>query len=186
MRRTLNAVLVAAAILVPVAAEAGWQEEASSYDQMRLARIDEARSRGLAESNGAAQDVLNAPATGGSITGNYRCRTIKLGGMTPSKEYSWFHCRVFEYDGELRFEKTSGSQRMAGTLYADGDHYVYLGASWVKGEHPHRYFGNGASVGARTTPDDQIGMLTETHSGAIIEMPYPVQESTMDVVELRR
>jgi hypothetical protein len=186
MRRTLNAVLVAAAVLIPVAAQADWRDEASSFDQSRLARLDEARSRGMAESGGAAQEALNAPATGGSITGNYRCRTIKLGGMTPSMTYSWFRCRVFEHNGALRFEKTSGSQRMGGTLYADGDHYVYLGASWVKGETPHRYSGSGASVGARSTPDDQIGVMTATASGARLEMPYPVQESLFDVVELRR
>ena len=44
MRPTFKAVLIAAAILTPVAAQAGWQDEASSYDQMRLARIDEARA----------------------------------------------------------------------------------------------------------------------------------------------
>ncbi|HTT99312.1 MAG TPA: DUF4893 domain-containing protein [Rhizomicrobium sp.] len=186
MRQTLNAILVAAAILTPVAAQAGWQDEASSFDQSRLARLGQAREQGLAESNGVAQAVLSAPATGGSITGNYRCRTIKLGGMTPSKEYTWFHCRVFEDGGMLRFEKTSGSQRMAGTLYPDGNGYVYLGASWVKGEPPHRYSGNGASVGAVATPDDQIGRMTAISGGARLEMPYPVQESTFDVVELRR
>ena len=186
MRRTLKAILIASALLVPVAAEAGWQDDATSFDQSRLARLDEARSQAMAESGGAASDALNAPVSGGSLTGSWRCRTIKLGGMTSSKTYSWFHCRVFEYNGALRFEKTSGSQRMGGTLYPDGNSYVYLGASWVKGEHPHRYSGNGASVGAQATPDDQIGRMTATANGARLEMPYPVQESTMDVVELRR
>ena len=186
MRRTLNAVLIAAAILIPAAAQADWTNEASSFDQMRLARIDEARSRGLAESDGAAREALNAPATGGSITGNYRCRTIKLGGMTPTMTYSWFRCRVTDEGGMLRFEKISGSQRMAGTLYPEGNGYVYLGASWVKGEHPHRYSGNGASVGAPATPDDQVGRMTATANGARLEMPFPVQESVFDVVELRR
>jgi len=185
-RPTLKTFLIAAAILAPVTAQAGWRDEASSFDQSRLARLGEAREQGLAESNGAAQAVLSAPATGRSITGSYRCRTIKLGGMTPSMQYSWFHCRVFEYGGMLRFEKTSGSQRMGGTLYPEGSGYVYLGASWVKGEHPHRYSGNGASVGAHATPDDQIGMMTATANGARLEMPYPVQESVFDVVELRR
>jgi hypothetical protein len=182
----LKAILIASAVLVPVAAQAGWQDEATSFDQSRLARLDEARSQAMAEAGGAGQDVLSAPASGGSITGSWRCRTIKLGGMTSSKTYSWFHCRVFEYNGALRFEKTSGSQRMAGTLYSDGNSYVYLGASWVKGEHPHRYSGNGASVGAQATPDDQIGRMSATANGARLEIPFPVQESTMDLVELRR
>ena len=92
-------------------------------------------------------------------TGAWRCRTIKLGGMTRAVVYSWFHCRIRAYAGGLIFEKINGSQRMAGQLYPEGDGYVYLGASWVKGEPPHRYSGNGASVGARATPDDQIGRL---------------------------
>jgi hypothetical protein len=186
MRQTLNAILVAAAILTPVAAQAGWREEASPFDQSRLARLEEARARGLSESGGAAQDVLSAPATGGSLVGTWRCRTFKLGGMTAAMQYSWFRCRITDEGGLLHFEKISGSQRMGGTLYPEGNGYVYLGASWVKGEHPHRYSGNGASVGARATPDDQIGMMTATANGARLEMPYPVQESVFDVVELRR
>lgn len=186
MTRTLKAFLITAAILVPGAAQAGWQDHATAYDQSRLARLDEARSQAMAEAGGAAQEALNAPATGGSITGNWRCRTVKLGGMTQSMTYSWFRCRVFHYNGALRFEKMNGTQRMAGTLYPEGNGYVYIGASWVKGEHPHRYSGNGASVGAQATPDDQIGRMTATSNGARLEMPYPVQESMMDVVELRR
>ena len=37
------------------------------------------------------------------------------------------------------------------------------------------------------TPDDQIGILTAIDSRhARLEMPYPVQESTFDVLELKR
>jgi len=186
MRRTLKAILIASAILVPVAAQAGWQDEATSFDQSRLARLDEARSQAMAEAGGAASDALSALASGGSLTGSWRCRTIKLGGMTSSKTYSWFHCRISDEGGVLHFEKTSGTQRMGGTLYPDGNSYVYLGASWVKGEHPHLYSGNGAAVGAQATPDDQIGRMTATANGARLEMPFPMQESTMDVIELRR
>lgn len=187
-RRTLKILLIAATILVPAAAQAGWQDEASSFDQSRLARLDQARSQAMAEAGhvSAARETLDAAATGGSLTGTWRCRTIKLGGMTTSKVYSWFHCRVFKYNGALRFVKLNGSQRMGGTLYPEGNGYVYLGASWVKGENPHRYSGIGASIGARGTPDDQIGMLTATSAGARLEMPYPVQESTFDVIELKR
>lgn len=186
--RTLKALLFAGALLAPVAAQAGWQDEASSFDQSRLARLSEARERGLAESGGnaQAQNVLGAPATGGPVTGMFHCRTIKLGGMVPAVVYSWFRCRVVQYAGALRFEKLSGTQRMAGTLYPDDGGYVYLGASWVKGEHPHRYSGGGASAGAQATPDDQIGRLTATPEGARLELPFPVQESVFDVIELRR
>lgn len=185
-RRIVEATLIAAALAIPAAAQAGWRDQASSYDQGRLARLDEARARAMSESGGAAAEALSAPVTGGSVAGEWRCRTVKLGGMTPSMVYSWYRCRITDHGGVLAFEKLSGTQRMAGLLYPEGGGYVYLGASWVKGEHPHRYSGGGASAGARATPDDQIGMLHATASGARIEMPYPVQESDFDVIELRR
>jgi hypothetical protein len=184
-----KAFVIALALCAPAIASAGWQDEATSYDQARLARIDEARAKGLDEAGDVAAEArgaLNAPASGRSVAGAWRCRTIKLGGMARAVVYSWFHCRVKAFAGGLVFEKLNGSQRMAGRLYAEGDGYVYLGASWVKGEQPHRYSGNGASVGAGATPDDQIGRLVATSYGARLELPYPLQESTFDVIELRR
>jgi len=183
---TLKALSVAFAMLLPAAAHADWRDHASSFDQNRLSRLDEARDRGLAESGDEARAILSAPATGGDVTGEWRCRTIKLGGMTPKVVYTWFRCRISDRGGTLYFQKLSGTQRMQGTLYRDGDGYVYLGASWVKGERPHFYSGAGASAGARATPDDQIGRLTATQDGARLELPFPVQESVFDVIELRR
>jgi hypothetical protein len=175
-------------MLLPAAAQAGWQDEVSAFDRTRLSRLAESREQGLAESagNAAAQHVLGAAETGGKVTGLWHCRTIKLGGMTPAVVYSWFRCRIVQYAGMLRFEKMTGTQRMAGTLYPDGNGFVYIGASWVKGERPHRYSGGGASAGAQATPDDQIGRLSATSAGARLELPFPVQESTFDVIELRR
>ena len=185
-RRVLEAALIASALLAPAAAQAGWRDQASTFDQNRLAHIDEARARAMSESGGAAAEVLSAPVTGGAVTGSWRCRTLKLGGMTDAMVYSWYRCRISAHEGRLVFEKLSGTQRMAGLLYPEGGGYVYLGASWVKGEHPHRYSGSGASFGARATPDDQAGMLYATASGARIEIPSPIQESDFDVIELRR
>jgi hypothetical protein len=134
--------------------------------------------------------VLAAPAAQGasSLDGSWRCRTIKLGGMEAVKIYSWFSCRISGDAGEMHFAKLSGTQRMSGTLYPDSSGgLVYLGASSVKGEPVHHYSGPGQSVGAASTPDDQIGLLTATGTNtARIELPYPVQESTLDVIELKR
>lgn len=187
--RTLEALVMTLALAVPVAAHAGWRDVASSYDQGRLARLEQARSEGMADSGGmpGVQEAMSAPVVSpGGLAGHYRCRTIKLGGAMPSIAYTWHNCRISERGGYLVFEKLDGTQRMAGALYPEAGGYVYLGASWVKGETPHRYSGPGASVGARATPDDQAGMLYATARGARIEMPYPVQESTFDIIELRR
>ena len=194
---TPKAVLLAAAIaLTSSAALAGWQDEASPFDAQRLSHLDEARAKGLAQAQGgndlaAIHDVLDAPATplaAKDFTGRWRCRTIKLGGITPSIVYGWFTCRITQNGDELLFEKLTGSQHFSGKLYPDSDgRTVVLGAWTVKGEKPHLYSGNHEQVGAPSTPDDAIGVLEATGADhARVEFPYPVQESTFDVIELKR
>jgi len=178
-------------------AVAGWQEQASPADAQRLAKLDESRAKGLDEASAASpadlaviDSVLHAQAVDASpraLEGNWRCRTIKLGGMTPDVIYGWFRCRIAMKGGAPTFEKLSGSQRTSGVLYPEGGGFVYLGASYVTGEKPHAYSGSGAQTGATATPDDQIGMLSLLSDGrARLELPYPVQESTFDVIELKR
>ena len=186
-----------ALLCVSSAANAGWREDASPYDAQRLARIDEARAKGLDEAmSGSAAELAvihstfgaeAVPASPGALKGDWRCRTIKLGGLTPSIVYTWFRCRIGERGGVLFFEKLSGSQRTSGALYAEGQGFVYLGASYVTGEKPPHYSGTGAAAGAPATPDDQIGLLSLLADGrARLELPNPVQESDFDVIELKR
>jgi len=188
--------------LIATAANAGWRDEASQFDAQRLSRLDESRAKGLDEASrgaspsdlAAIDSVIHAQVTTASpsaLTGVWRCRTIKLGGLTPDVIYSWFRCRISERGGALFFEKLSGSQRTSGFLYSEGSGYVYLGASYVTAygppEKPPVYSGRGASAGAAATPDDQIGLLSLLADGrARLELPYPVQESTFDVIELKR
>ena len=189
------------ALLASSPAIAGWHDEASPADAQRLSQLAESRAKGLMEAaNGAPSDVtairsiLQAgpvAASPSQFLGTWRCRTMKLGGLTPTIVYSWFKCRISERGGQLWFEKLGGSQRTSGSLYPDGGGFVYLGASYVHytgaNEKPPHYSGTGASVGAGQTPDDQIGLLSLTYDGrARLELPYPVQESTFDVIELKR
>lgn len=182
--------------LSATAAEAGWRETASAFDQDRLSKLEESKAKALGEAAagsdmGAIHGVLDPaamPTSDGALAGSWRCRTIKVGGITPSVVYAWFNCRISERGGHLFFQKITGSQRTQGWLYPNGDGtFVYLGASSVGPEKPHTYSGNGASAGAPATPDDQIGLLSAIGEGrARIEMPYPLQESTLDVIELKR
>jgi len=196
MGRTATRLLPAIVFLLAAStAYAGWQDRASPYDAQRLSRLDEARAKAMQEASaGSDMDVI-APVMNAQgampdtrdLVGSWRCRTIKLGGITPSVVYSWFSCRISERGGLLYLQKTSGSQRTSGFLYPGDGGLVYLGASTVNGEKPHAYSGNGASAGAPATPDDQIGLLTMIGPNhARLEMPYPVLESTMDVLELQR
>ena len=186
--------LTFAAMLLATPAVAGWQDVATPADQKRLSLLEESKSRGLQQAQaGSDMGVIHGvlDPEGGSaerIEGTWRCRLIKLGGMTPSRVYSWFNCRISDRGGHLFFNKTSGSTRTAGYLYpAQDGKYVYLGAQYMSTEPMHAYSGSGASAGATQTPDDEIGLLSGLGSGhARIELPYPVQESAFDVIELRR
>jgi len=198
--RMLKTVLCAATLAcATTAAQAGWQDTASQFDQERLGRLDEARAKALGEAQAGASQAdlsiihaaLNPAAQSTSVSsllGNWQCRTIKLGGITPDVIYAWFRCRISMKGGGPYLEKLTGSQVTNGYLYPNGDgSFVYLGASSVVGEPRHAYSGSGATAGAPVTPDDQIGLLSVIGSGhARLEMPYPLQESTMDVLELRR
>jgi hypothetical protein len=188
--------LIAGALLAATAAQADWQSHISPSDADRLAKLEEAKAKALSEAAagpdmGVIHAVLDRPGEAVSaqaLKGSWRCRTIKIGGMTPDVVYSWFHCRIHENGEALTFEKISGSQRASGELFPNNSgSWVFLGAFAVKGEKPHAYSGNGASAGAITTPDDAVGILESTGSySARIEFPYPAQESTFDVIELKR
>lgn len=190
---------VATLLLLSAAATAGWRDDASAADVQRLGQLAEAKTKALAEAESgkpsevaAIKSILQeGPVSAGRLAGTWKCRTMKLGGLAPTIVYSWFTCRISERGGRLFFEKLGGSQRTSGYLYPDAGGYVYLGASYVHyngaNEKPPAYSGTGASAGATATPDDQIGLLTQTYDGrARLELPYPVQESTFDVIELKR
>ncbi|GAA0550782.1 hypothetical protein FHS83_001285 [Rhizomicrobium palustre] len=200
-RRGLAAAITVA-LLFSVPALASWQDEASPRDADRLAHLNQARGQGLEDAArgnpgfyAAARSILSANAVASDahrLVGTWHCRTMKLGGATPSIVYGWFRCRIAPRgDGTLSFEKLGGSTRISGTLYPDQGGFVYLGAQYVTAYGPAEkkpaYSGKGASAGANETPDDQIGLLTLTADGrARLELPYPVQESDFDVIELKR
>jgi hypothetical protein len=176
---------------------AGWQNDISAADSIRLSKIAMARSQGLAEAQSAApadaaaiRSVMEArsiPVSNARIEGAWHCRQMKLGGVTPAVVYSWFSCRISRQGADLKFEKLNGSTQTAGTLYSEGGSYVYLGAVTMAGESKHAYSGNRAAAGAAATPDDQVGVLSLLADGrARLELPYPVQESVFDIIELKR
>lgn len=198
-KAAIAASIFGGALLISVAAaEAGWQDAATPFDAKRLSQLDESRTKGLAElSSGevsgdaaAMREIASAPGqdiSASALTGSWRCRTMKLGGLV-SVAYSWFNCRISSRGDRLYFEKTSGSQRISGYLYPnDGGTFVLLGAWTVNGEPKRIYSGSNPGYGAEGTPDDAIGLLSGLGgSHAKIEFPYPVQESTFDVMELKR
>jgi len=122
-----------------------------------------------------------------TLVGNWRCRQIKLGGMTSYMVYDqWFSCNVRPFRGGLLLQKMNGSQRFVGMLFPENGAWVYLGSSSARGETWHNYSGASPALGAQVTPDDQIGLLTGIGDNHLrLEIPA-VQESYLDVVEFAR
>jgi hypothetical protein len=193
------AVLAALVLAAATPAIAGWQDQVSAFDRQRLARLDASRAEALAEAEagGSAADLraIRSALAGGrhdisaaALRGNWRCRNLKLGGMTPAKVYAWFPCRVRQTPRGLFFEKLGGYWRVSGRLVrVEGRGWVLLGGISHRNEPQMPYSGAGEGAGAVMTSNDAVGLVTGIGRGhARIEFPDPVIESHFDIIELKR
>ena len=114
------------------------------------------------------------------ITGDWQCRTMKLGGLAELVIYSWFKCRVSDDGAGWYLQKLTGSQRTSGSFYDDGEtRMIYLGSGSVNDDRPLPY-GSGPQ-------SDQVGYTYRTGPAQWqIEFPAPHYESDFDVLEFRR
>jgi len=122
-----------------------------------------------------------------SLAGEWRCRTMKLGGLTRLVVYTNFKCRMTLDNTGVTFEKLSGSQRTSGRIEMREGRAVYLGVGHVSSEEPQDY--------AKLPPDFE-GTSTVFPDVAVFEriserrarlmFPAPVNESDFDILELTR
>lgn len=194
----LRVLLTAAITLASTSAFASWQDRATLADmdrlddlpQIRFLAVDQTHS-GFGQGDASAIHRVMQPESRTiprrALTGTWKCRQIKLGGISSYMVYQdWFRCRIRQDRNGLVFEKMNGSQLMSGRLYEERGAWVYLGASWVKGEGRHSYSGRAPSLGGSVRSDDQIGLLTGIGNDHLrLEIPA-TQESLLDVVELTR
>ena len=176
-----------------------WKKHITAFDKDRLSRMAEAIGQGLDEAKvrAAPQDLTHVKALLGEDTRtlpanmlvrDYRCRTVKVGGPIGSAViYGWFECGVKKMpDGRLFFEKTSGSQRMTGYLYPMTDtKWVLLAAPNKDHSGPARDYSG--PEGGITDPQmqDRVGVVEWLQDGRYrIVFPYPILESTFDIVEM--
>lgn len=155
-----------------------------SYETTKTQALDEAKKGG----NAADVAELDKIFTTGTLsfneefdmTGNWQCRTTKLGKTTPLVIYSWFKCRVTDDGSGWMLEKISGSQRTKGRFFTESDtRLTYLGSGYIAGEQPKKY-GAGAE-------SDEVGYAYRTSKNSFrIEFPAPARESLLDVLELKR
>ena len=178
-----------------------WRTVATSYDAMRLSRLDQAwrLARAQAEDAGFAAQVEalgplvdpNAARMGRlqPPPGLYRCRTIKLGTRTEGGpgpaylEYPFFRCSVeLTPGGDLVLTKTTGSQRTRGLLYPHTDRQlVFLGAqAWGSDELGYPNYG-------QMPERDQIGVLERIGEARWrLVLPWPKQEAKLELLDLRK
>lgn len=196
----LRAALIALALLTAgsaQAASANWRDDVSPEDARRLDRLNEAWTQALRQARreghgrelaalGPLTDPNAALARPHPTPGVYRCRTIKLGYPGESGlayvAYGWFKCRVeLTPGGDLIFSKVTGSQRPAGNLYPDAPkRLAYVGAvAWGVGERRGAY--------GRDPERDQVGAFERIGAQRYrLALPFPKQESLLDLIELRR
>jgi len=159
------------------------KERLARYEATQKSAIAEAR-KGGDKAEVATLDALLAakpqPILGVDIRGDYRCRTIKLGGGLPLTIYGWFNCRIEEDDLGYRLTKTSGSQRLTGHFIDDSaSRLLYYGVSYIAGDKPVRY-------GAKAD-DDQVGYFLKTGPSSYrLDLPLPKFESKFDIIELKK
>lgn len=188
----------------PVEGEQGgiaqWRLVAGPADEDRLSRLDRAWRQALREANhehGAEIDALGLllvpdAALPGRLQpppGVYRCRTVKVGSISGDGlsyvAYPWFKCTIeLSPGGDLVLTKTTGSQRTRGLLYPDPDNdrrLVFIGAqAWGDGE-------TGYPVYSQMPERDQIGAFERIgQTRWRLVLPWPRQESKLDVMELTK
>lgn len=155
------------------------------YPQTKAKALSEAKASGTAADVRLVDELLKRPGLPFSqdfdMTGNWQCRTIKLGGMAPALVvYGWFKCKITDDGSGWALEKVTGSQRTKGRFYTESDtRLTYLGTGYVSDQKPVKY-----GAGAKT---DEAGYAYRSGKNAFrIEFPAPYYESLLNVMEFKR
>lgn len=183
----------------PALAQAGdqalrWRDVATERDRERLREwrnswieaLREARASGHGAELVREGALLQPDAALLSPTppvGDYRCRTIKIGGqgdLLDFTAYSEFRCRIRpERGGRLSFVKLTGSQRPIGTIYPDHvRRMIFLGSLQLGDERRSLRYG--------ADPERDMAGIVERIGERRWRMvfPRPTFESIVDVIEL--
>ncbi|HYG25415.1 MAG TPA: DUF4893 domain-containing protein [Caulobacteraceae bacterium] len=183
----------------PAQATDDWRDYAKPGDVDRLARLDAAWAAGLkgvaeSDSDKAREDLAALGPVGDPeatvlpnphpAPGDYRCRTMKLGGMGMIS-YGWFRCRVeLSPGGDLTLTKVTGSQRQQGKLYPDPENpnrLIFLGTvAWGAWETDYPAYGSDPQR-------DVVGVLERVGEQRWrLVLPWPRVESDLDILEIAR
>ncbi|MBJ3762695.1 DUF4893 domain-containing protein [Maribius pontilimi] len=167
-------------------------------DLDRLARFETAAGDALLQalSTGADADVaiLTRALSGAPVpptpSGDWNCRTLKLGGAVGLVVYTDFDCRIRGIGPtEWTFEKLTGSQQTEGTIAFQEGRAVYRGVGYT-GDAPAMDY---AALPAGQEPLEpnqtipQVAVFEQTSdTTARLMFPYPLLESDFDILYLTR
>jgi hypothetical protein len=192
MRRAL---LACCAALV---AGASFAQEIRPHEQARLDRFDALAGRALldAMASGTPQDVLAlGTALSGvpqvafdpALNGDWRCRTIKLGGSPQLVVYAQFECRMTLDARGVTFEKPSGSERTSGRIEMRDGRAVYLGVGYGASGAPQPYTGLAPDFEGSGTVSPEVAVFERvSDTRARLLFPAPLAGSDFDILELTR
>ncbi|WP_192255863.1 DUF4893 domain-containing protein [Mesorhizobium silamurunense] len=188
--RLLLAAFCLIGFAVPAHADGEVQKLITAADKARLDKYGETRKAALEEAKAGdpaevkqLDALLAKPLVAFSdkhLTGNWTCRTIKAGGLSPLVIYGWFKCKVSDDGSGWRLQKISGSQRTTGRFFDDGEkRAIYLGSFSVNDDKAKPY-GSGPE-------SDQVGYAFRNSATEWrIEFPAPHYESKLDIMEFKR
>jgi hypothetical protein len=122
-----------------------------------------------------------------SLAGIWKCRTIKMGGLSPLVVYTPFDC-VFEVAaGGFTFEKLSGSQRTKGSIQLREGRAIYVGVGYVAGQTPPAYADLPDDFKSDGEIQTQVAVFERiSPTRARLLFPSPAVESAFDILELTR
>lgn len=155
-----------------------------AYEAARASALHEARAGGDKADLEVLEEVLKGEPlsvrSGFDPRGDWRCRTIKVGGLLPLVVYGWFKCRITDDGSGWRLEKVTGSQRVTGRFFDDGEtSMIFVGAGHYDYEKPRAY-------GDDPEQDDVAYVFRPAKNRLRLELPLPKHESKLDILDLRR
>lgn len=127
------------------------------------------------------------PPLATTLPGDWRCRTIKLGGIAPLTVYAPFDCRITPDGTTFEFAKRSGSERTSGTIKLIDGQMIYLGVGTVGDAPPRAYDSLHPAFRGTDTLAPQIAVVEQAGPNHIrMLFPAPINESVFDILYLTR
>lgn len=122
-----------------------------------------------------------------TLDGDWTCRTIKVGGLSPLVVYSPFKCRFGIQNDGFTFEKLTGSQRTKGKVTFRDGRAVYVGVGFVAGQTPPDYDALPDDFTSNGSVQTDVAILERiSPTRARLMFPSPAVESDFDILELTR